>query len=87
MVCRNQIEVRGVRCFFKFNNKAFESTNNEFRKMGMRSGLLLGQISYGSLITTYLDRAVSDEDRQETIQAFFQLFHSMADVTLKVITL
>lgn len=66
---------------YKFNNKAFQSTNNEFRRMGTSSGLLLGQISYGSLITTYLDRAVSDEDRQETIQAFFQLFHSMVNVT------
>ena len=30
---------------YEFNNKAFESTYNEFRRMGIRSGLLLGQIS------------------------------------------
>lgn len=35
-------------------------------------------------ITTYLDRAVSDDDRQETIQSFSQLFHSLADVTSRV---
>lgn len=36
------------------------------------------RFSYGLSITTYLDRAVSDEDRQETIQSFSQLFHSLA---------
>lgn len=35
-------------------------------------------------ITTYLDRVVSDDDRQETIQSFSQLFHSLADVTSRV---
>ena len=29
---------------YEFNNKGFESTNNEFRRMGIRNGLLLGQI-------------------------------------------
>lgn len=50
----------------------------------MSSRLLLRQISYGSLITTYLDRAVSDEERQEAIQALSQLFQSMADATARV---
>ena len=42
------------------------------------------RFSYGLSITTYLDRAVSDEDGQETIQSFSQLFHSLADVTSRV---
>jgi hypothetical protein len=69
---------------YKFNNKALESTNNELKRLDMSSRLLLRQISYGSLITTFLDRAVSDEDRNEAIQALSQLFHSMADVTSRV---
>ncbi|XP_062618133.1 uncharacterized protein LOC134279736 [Saccostrea cucullata] len=69
---------------YKFNNKTFESTNNEIRRLDMSSRLLLRQMSYGSLITTYLDKAVSDEDRQEAVQALSQLFQSMADVTARV---
>lgn len=35
----------------------------------MSSRLLLRQILCGSLLTTYLDHAVFDEDRQEALQA------------------
>ncbi|XP_055999313.1 uncharacterized protein LOC125658470 [Ostrea edulis] len=84
IMCSSELRSQEGAMPYKFNNKAFESTNSEFRKMDMSSRLLLRQISYGSLITTFLDRAVSDEDRQEAIQALSQLFHAMADVTSRV---
>lgn len=46
--------------------------------------MLLRQIYYGLSITTYLDRAVSDEDRHKAIQSLYQLFQSMAVVTARV---
>lgn len=51
----------------------------------MSARLLLRQISYGSMITSYLDTVQSDEDKTEALQALVQLFNSMADVTSRVI--
>lgn len=38
-------------------------------------------MSYGLLITRYLDRPWSEEDRKESYQGSIQDVHSMADVT------
>jgi hypothetical protein len=59
---------------YKFNNKTLESTNNELKRLDMSSRLLLRQISYGSLITTSLDRTVSDEDRNKLFKPCLSSF-------------
>ncbi len=70
---------------FRFSDKHNAAYNSEFRKVDMSARLLLRQISYGSMITSYLDTVQSDEDKTEALQALVQLFNSMADVTSRVI--
>lgn len=43
------------------------------------------QLSCVSLITSYVDNEVSDEDKTEALQAFMQVFKSMADVTSRIL--
>ena len=43
------------------------------------------EVSYGSLVTAYLDRVVSDDDKTEALQALLQIFSSMADITSRII--
>lgn len=70
---------------FRFSNKNSAAVNSEFRKVDMSARLLLRQISYGSMITSYLDTVQSDDDKTEALQALVQLFNSMADVSSRVI--
>ena len=70
---------------FKFQDKQNVSRNSELRKIDLGARLLLREISYGSLVTSYLDKVVSDEDKTEALQALMQIFHSMADATSRII--
>ncbi|KAJ8310224.1 hypothetical protein KUTeg_012089 [Tegillarca granosa] len=70
---------------FKFKNKDDVPRNAELKKIDLSARLLLREISYGSLITSYLDKVVSDEDKTEALQALVELFNSMADTTSRII--
>ncbi|KAK3088220.1 hypothetical protein FSP39_016309 [Pinctada imbricata] len=70
---------------FKFRNKQNVSRNQELRKVDIAARLLLREISYGSMIASYLDKVVSEEDKTEALQALLQVFHSMADATSRII--
>lgn len=43
------------------------------------------RVSCASLITSYVDNEVSDEDKMEALQALMQVFKSMADVTSRIL--
>ncbi|KAJ8320024.1 hypothetical protein KUTeg_001611 [Tegillarca granosa] len=60
---------------FKFKNKDDVPRNAELKKIDLSARLLLREISYGSLITSYLDKVVSDEDKTEALQALVELFN------------
>ena len=70
---------------FKFRNKQNVSRNQELRKVDIAARLLLREISYGSMVASYLDKVVSEEDKTEALQALMQIFHSMADATSRII--
>ncbi|KAJ8301586.1 LOW QUALITY PROTEIN: hypothetical protein KUTeg_020573 [Tegillarca granosa] len=70
---------------FKFKNKDDVPRNAELKKIDLSARLLLREISYGSLITSYLDKVVSDENKTEALQALVELFNSMADTTSRII--
>lgn len=61
------------------------SRNNELWKIDQGSRLLLRELTYASLITSYVDNVVSDEDKTEALQALMQVFKSMADVTSRML--
>uniref|UniRef100_A0A8W8IEM8 Reverse transcriptase domain-containing protein n=1 Tax=Magallana gigas TaxID=29159 RepID=A0A8W8IEM8_MAGGI len=61
------------------------SRNNELWKIDQGSRLLLRELTYASLITSYVDNIVSDEDKTEALQALMQVFKSMADVTSRIL--
>ena len=70
---------------FKFADKANVARNAELRKIDLGARLLMREVSYGSLVTAYLDRVVSDDDKTEALQALLQIFSSMADITSRII--
>ena len=69
---------------YRFRNQQLHSRNQEFWKIDQASRLLLRELSYGSMITSYLDTVVSDDDKTEALQALMQVFKSMADVTSRI---
>ena len=69
---------------YAFSSKTAETTNNCLRKLDNSARLLLRQISYGALITSYLDDLESEDGRQEAIKNLSDLFLSMADVTARI---
>lgn len=44
------------------------SRNNELWKINQESRLLLRELSYASLITSYVDNVVSDQDKTESLR-------------------
>ena len=69
---------------YSFTSKSAETTNNCLRKLDNGARLLLRQISYGALITSYLDELESEDNRQVAIKNLSDLFLSMADVTARI---
>lgn len=49
------------------------------------SRLLLRELIYASLNTSYVDNVVSDEDKTDALQALMQVFKSMAYVTFRIL--
>ena len=75
----------GGKSHFKLSNKQLQTSNSALYKIDQEARLLLREISYGSIISSYLDRVVSDEDKTEALKAMVQVFQSMADVTSRVL--
>ena len=69
---------------YPFSSKSDKTTHNCLRKLDNGAHLLLRQISYGTLITSYLDELKSEENRQEAIKNLSELFMSMADTTSRI---
>ena len=67
------------------SKKTTKRGNAELWKVDVGARLLLREVSYGSLITSYLDKVTSDSDRTEALQALVQIFNSMADITSRII--
>lgn len=42
-------------------------------------------MTFASLITSYVDNVVSDEDKTEALKALMQVYRSMADVTFRIL--
>ena len=70
---------------FSFHDKNNAARNSELRKVDISTRLLLREISYGSMITSYLDKVTTEVDRTEALQALVQIFNSMADITSRII--
>lgn len=54
---------------YRFRNPMLHSRNNELCKIDQESRLLLRELSYASLITSYVDNVVSDQDKTEALQS------------------
>ncbi|KAK3107323.1 hypothetical protein FSP39_011902 [Pinctada imbricata] len=76
---------KGRKSSYRFRNSQLHTRNNELWKIDQGSRLLLRELSYGSMIASYLDVVVSDEDKTEALQALMQVFKSMADVTSRIL--
>ncbi|XP_052680058.1 uncharacterized protein LOC128160759 [Crassostrea angulata] len=76
---------KGNKNSYRFRNPMLHSRNNELWKIDKGSRLLLRELTYASLITSYVDNVVSDEDKTEALQALMQVFKSMADVTSRIL--
>lgn len=76
---------KGNKNSYRFRNPMLHSRNNELWKIDQGSRLLLRELTYASLITSYVDNVVSDEDKTEALQALMQVFKSMADVTSRML--
>ena len=60
------------------------TTNACLHNLDKGARLLIKQISYGTLMTSYLDQLRSDIDRQEVIKNLYELFLAMADLTGRI---
>ena len=70
---------------FKFSNKKDQSRNSDLQRIDASARLMLREVSHASMITSYLDRVVSDDDRTEALQALAIVFQSMADVVSRIL--
>lgn len=63
------------------------SRNNNLWKINQESRLLLRELSYASLITSYVDNVVADQDKTKALHdtLLMQVFKSMADVTSRIL--
>ena len=57
---------------FYFSSATAEITNSVLKKMDAGARLLLRQVSYGALMTTYLDQNVKSEETIKHISDLFQ---------------
>lgn len=60
--------------------------DNDFRKIDNSARVLLRAVSYGSMISAYLDDASCEDDRLEGRKALINCFRSMADLTSRIIS-
>lgn len=57
---------------------------SDLQNIDQGSRLLLRELIYASLNTSYVDNVVSDEDKTDALQALMQVFKSMAYVTFRI---
>ena len=62
------------------------TTNTDacLKKLDEGARLLIKQISYGALMTSYLDKIKTTKEQQEIIKNLSELFYAMADVTGRI---
>lgn len=72
---------------YRVRNPKLLSRNNKLWKIDQESRLLLRELSYASLITSYVDNVVSDQDKTEALHdaLLMQILKSMADVTFSIL--
>lgn len=70
---------------YTFSSKTAETTNICLKKLDSGARLLLKQISYGTLMASYLDNLQSEESRQETIKHISNVFLDMADTVSRLV--
>ena len=70
---------------FRFKNNRLHARNNELWKIDQAARLLMRELSYSSMIVSYLDVVGSQEAKTEGLQALMSVVLSMADVTSRII--
>ncbi|KAK3108869.1 hypothetical protein FSP39_017603 [Pinctada imbricata] len=70
---------------YTFKNSQLKSRNNEFWKIDQAARLMLRELSYSSLIVSYLDSVQSQEEKTEGLRALMSVMMSMADVSARII--
>ena len=65
---------------FTFPNKTAKVTNSCLKQLDSGARLLLRQISYGALMTSYLSELNLEDTKEEALKNLSDLFLSMADV-------
>lgn len=70
---------------FRFKNRALFDHNNEMKRVDVQARLLLRACSYGTLITSYLGKLYSNDETVEALQALYQVFNAMTDVSSRLI--
>jgi len=73
----------GNKSKFRFKNKALFDHNSEIKRVDVQARLLLRACSYGTLITSYLSKNLSD-DATEGLQALLQVFSTITDVAARM---
>ena len=69
---------------FRFKNKTLLAHNAEMKRVDVQSKLLLREINYGTLITSYLSQVDKPEDSSEALKALYIIFSAMADVVSRL---
>lgn len=69
---------------FVFKNRDLFSLNSEMKKVDAQARLLLRQVSYATLFTSYLEK-VDNEDKTEGLRALMEVFAAMTDVISRMI--
>ena len=65
---------------FRFKNKTLLVLNADMKKVDVQAKLLLREINYGTLITSYLGQLNKQDDCAETVKGLYIIFNAMADV-------
>lgn len=69
---------------FHFKNRDRFQHNMEMKKIDSQSRLLLRQISYGVLLTSYIAKVQDTDDKLDALKALVDVFKSMSDVTSRI---
>lgn len=69
---------------FKFKDKTLLAHNFEMKRVDVQARLLLREINYGTLITSYLSQLDREEDCTEALKALYLIFSAMADVASRL---
>lgn len=81
---QNQKYSGNKRSGFRFKNRLLHTHNTELKKIDTQARLLLRQLSYGTLIASYLDKVDNENDKVQALKALFQVFACMSDVVSRI---